>query len=334
MNAFLSTAIQPRLLLLLALVVALPLSLSGNRYFSFIVGVTLINILWTAGMNLLTGYTGLVPLVYAGIAGVSAYGTVMLVMQYRWSFWLAMPLASLGAALVGVFLGLPSLRLKGFYFALSSLVIQTVVSLAFVYFTGFTNGDTGISQIPPPDIPFSRGTVFAGPSFELMLALVAWIGVVGIWAIAALPLGRRLVAIREDDVLAETIGIDVVGCKLAALFIGSLYAGIGGALYASYVGFISPRSFDLLTSLNIWLMVAFGGRGTIMGPILGTAILVPVPFLLQQFATLKDVIYGSLIIAVMVLLPAGIYGELKRRTLRTLKAHPGKRSRIIARVLQ
>jgi branched-chain amino acid transport system permease protein len=176
--------------------------------------------------------------------------------------------------------------------------------------------------------------VLAGASFEIMLTIVAWLGVVGIWAITAAPLGRRLVAVREDEILAETIGIDVVTCKLVSFFIGSLYAGIGGAFYATYIGFISPRSFDLLASLNIWLMVAFGGRGTIMGPILGAVILTPVPFLLQQYDTLKDVIYGTLIIAVIVLLPAGIYGEVKRRAQRALAAHPDGARGLIARVLQ
>lgn len=150
MKRFFTTAIQPRLLLLLVASIALPLAVSGNRFFAFVVGMTMISILWAAGMNLLTGYTGLVSLAYAGIAGISAYGTVGLTMRFGWSFWLAMPVAAAGAAIVGVLLGLPSLRLKGFYFALSSLVIQTVLSLGFVYFVNFTNGDTGISQIPPP----------------------------------------------------------------------------------------------------------------------------------------------------------------------------------------
>lgn len=315
MRTFVSTAFRPALLLLLALALAAPLAASGNRFLAFVIGITLISILWTAGMNLLNGYTGLVPLVYAGVAGISAYGTVRLMIDAHWSFWTAMPVAALAAAAIGVLLGLPSLRLKGFYFALSSLVIQTVVSLAFVYFAGFTNGDTGISQIPRPAIPFLRTGAFAGVSFELLLAGFAWLGVVGISAITVSDFGRRLVAIREDDLLANTLGIDVVRCKMLAFFVGSFYAGIGGALYASYVGFISPRNFDLLASLNIWLMVAFGGRGTIIGPIVGAVILAPVPFLLQQFDTLKDVIYGALIILVIVLLPSGIYGELKQRAL-------------------
>jgi branched-chain amino acid transport system permease protein len=91
-----------------------------------------------------------------------------------------------------------------------------------------------------------------------------------------------------------------------------MFASIGGALYAPYVGFISPRSFDVLVSLNIWLMVAFGGRGTIWGPVIGAVLLAPIPFLLQDYYTIKDVVYGLLIIGVIVLLPAGIAGGLKR----------------------
>jgi branched-chain amino acid transport system permease protein len=313
MRALLASATRPSFLLLLALGAALPLAFSGNRFHAFIIGITMISVLWAAGMNLLTGYTGLVPLAFAGIAGFSAYGTVYLTMQLHWSFWLAMPLSAVGAALVGVLLGLPSLRLKGFYFALSSLVIQTVITLMFVYFAAFTNGDTGINQIPPPDIPFSGGKVIDGIWLDLLVTLAAWIGVIGIQVITVSPLGQRLIAVREDEVLADAIGIDVTYNKMLAFFIGSLYAGVGGALYASYVGFISPRNFDVLSSLNVWLMVTFGGRGTILGPIIGTLILAPVPFLLQQYDSLKDVIYGVLIIVVIILLPAGLYGEVLRK---------------------
>jgi branched-chain amino acid transport system permease protein len=318
MKRFLTAAVQPRLLLLLAAGIALPWAVSGNRFFAFVVGITMISVVWTAGMNLLTGYTGLVSLAYAGIAGISAYGTVGLTMQFGWSFWLAMPVAAAGAAIVGVLLGLPSLRLKGFYFALSSLVIQSVLSLGFVYFVNLTNGDTGISQIPPPEIPFT-GNSFHGTSFDLLVAVAAWLSVVSVWAITHSPFGRRLIAIREDEVLAEAIGIDVVRNKMLVFFAGSLIAGVGGSLYAPYVGFISPRSFDLLASLSIWLMVTFGGRGTIMGPIVGTLVLAPIPFMLQEYDTLKDVIYGALIIAVIVLMPGGIYGAFLAYVQRTPK---------------
>ena len=303
---------------MLALLLAASLAVSGDRFLAFVVGITMIYILWTAGMNLLTGYTGLVPLVYAGIAGVSAYATVALTMQHRWSFWLATPVSALLAALVGVLLGLPSLRLKGFYFALSSLVIQTVVSLTFVYFVGFTNGDTGIDQIPPPDMPFSnhplRGLAFDLSACGFCLGRRHWH--LGDYADAIRSAARRNPGGRTSR---QSDRHRCLRDKMLSFFIGSFYAGIGGSLYAGYVGFISPRNFDLLTSLNIWLMVAFGGRGTIMGPIIGAAVLAPVPFLLQQYASLKDVIYGALVIVVMVLMPMGLYGGL----LRHIRLSPG-----------
>jgi len=298
---------------LATLILGAPFLVSSNPFLGFVVGVTLIHVLWSAGMNLLYGYVGLMPLMFAGIAGVGAYGTVRLTMDYGWSFWLAMPVSALCAASIGVVLGLPSLRLKGFYFTLCSLVIQTVLTLVFIYFAQFTNGDTGISQIPPPDLEFFSPNRLVGLPFNLVIAVVALAGVLIVSLIAASPTGQRLIAVREDDLLAETLGIDVVRCKVIAFFLGSLYAAVGGSFYASYLGFISPRSFDVLLSLNIWLMVAFGGRGTILGPVIGAVILVPIPFLLQDYFMLKDVVYGLLIILVMILMPSGIYGEIERR---------------------
>jgi branched-chain amino acid transport system permease protein len=285
-----------------------PLLIGGNRFFGFILGITLIHVLWASGMNLLSGYTGLMPLMFAGIAGVAAYVSVDLVAS-GWSFWLALPVAVLSAALVGVLLGIPSLRLKGFYFTLCSLVIQTVITLAFVYFSGRTNGDTGLSQIPMPMTP--GGGAMQPMAYEFVLAVAALLAIVAVMVLVASDFGKRLVAIREDDVLAETLGINVTREKLLAFFIASLFAAIGGALYAPYVGFISPRSFDVLLSLNIWLMVAFGGRGTIWGPVVGALLLAPTPFLLQNYYMVKDIIYGLLIIAVVVLMPNGLVSGFK-----------------------
>jgi len=283
--------------------------LSGNRYFAFVGGITLLSVLWATGMNLLYGYTGLMPMMFAGIAGVSAYMTVGLA-AVGWWFWGAMLVSSFAASLIGVVLGLPSLRLRGFYFTLCSLVIQTVITLGFVYFVNLTNGDTGLSQIPLPELP--GGGRLSGLGYDLVIAVLAIVGLVVLTLIVNSPFGRRLVAIREDDGLAETLGINVTRNKMIAFFIASIFASVGGALYAPYVGFISPRSFDVLVSLNIWLMVAFGGRGTIWGPVLGAVLLAPIPFLLQDYYMIKDVLYGLLIIGVIVLLPAGIAGGLKR----------------------
>jgi branched-chain amino acid transport system permease protein len=286
-----------------------PLALSSNRYFAFIAGITLINVTWATGMNLLYGYTGLMPMMFAGVAGISAYITVGLAAS-GWSFWLAMVVGAVAASLIGVILGLPSLRLRGFYFTLCSLVIQTVITLGFVYFVNLTNGDTGVSQIALPTLP--GGASLSGVGYDLVLAALAVASVVVLTVIVGSSFGRRLIAIREDDGLAETLGINVTRQKMLAFFIASLFASVGGALYAPYIGFISPRSFDVLVSLNIWLMVAFGGRGTIFGPVFGAVVLAPIPFLLQDYYTIKDVVYGLLIVGVITLLPAGVAGGFSR----------------------
>lgn len=294
-----------------AAALALPLIADGNKFLAFVLGMTYISLLWATGMNLMYGYVGLMPLMFAGVAGIAGYAVVHLTRELGWSFWVAMPVATLMAAVAGVALGLPSLRLKGFYFTLCSLVIQTVLTLAFIFFPTYTNGDTGINQIAPPDWFGGR---LSGLGLELMIALFTVAGILICAWIVRSPLGQRFVAIREDDILAEAIGIRVVRCKIIAFFIVSLYAGVGGCFYSVYIGFVSPRAFDVLVSMNIWLFVAFGGRGTLAGPIIGTAILAPIPFLLQDLQAFKDILSGVLIIVVTLLMPGGIYGAwLARR---------------------
>lgn len=300
-----------------AAALALPLIADGNKFLAFVLGMTYISLLWATGMNLMYGFVGLMPLMFAGVAGIAGYAVVHLTRELGWSFWLAMPVATVMAAIAGVALGLPSLRLKGFYFTLCSLVIQTVLTLAFIFFPTYTNGDTGINQIAPPDW---FGGQLKGLGLELMIALFTVVGILLCAWIVRSPLGQRFVAIREDDILAEAIGIRVVRCKIIAFFIVSLYAGVGGCFYSVYIGFVSPRAFDVLVSMNIWLFVAFGGRGTVAGPIIGTAILAPIPFLLQDLQAFKDILSGVLIIVVTLLMPGGIYGAWLARRRRTQKA--------------
>lgn len=310
------------------LALALPFVLEGNRFLAFVFGIVMINVLWASGMNLLSGYVGLMPLMFAGIAGIAAYAMVYLTRDHGWSFWLATPVAALGSALAGVLLGLPSLRLKGFYFTLCSLVTQTVLTLAFIFFPRFTNGDTGLNQIAPP--AWFGGAPLAGVWFDLVLAATAVAGTALCAWIVPTKLGQRFIAIREDEVLAEVLGIDVVWNKIVAFFIVSMYAAIGGCFYATYIGFISPRAFDVLTSLNIWLFAAFGGRGTILGPVVGAVILAPIPYLLQELQALKDVLSGVLIIVVTLAMPGGIVGEFLRRKTARARLHQAAQAPVAA----
>ena len=297
--------IKPQDWLLILALLLLPFFAKENRFLGFILGVTYLNVFWATGMNILYGFVGLMPLMFAAISGIAAYALLYFIAEWHISFWLALPIATLFAALVGVLLGLPSLRLKGFYFTLCSLIIQSTLTLAFIFFPKFTNGDTGINQISPP---LWMGEPIKGYSFEVMLAILAVLGIGFSFLIYHSKLGQRFIAIREDDVLAESLGVNVVINRVIAFFIVSIYAAIGGCFYATYIGFISPRSFDVLSSLNIWLFVAFGGKATIAGPVIGALLLAPLPFLLQSLEAYKDILSGVLIILITLLMPGGIYG--------------------------
>ncbi|MEI7737192.1 MAG: branched-chain amino acid ABC transporter permease [Betaproteobacteria bacterium] len=291
--------------LMLVALLALPFFTQEDRFLGFILGVTLLSVFWATGMNILYGFVGLMPLMFAAISGIAAYALLYFIAQWHIDFWQALPLATLFASLIGVLLGLPSIRLKGFYFTLCSLIIQSTITLAFIFFPTFTNGDTGINQISPP---LWMGEPIKGFIFECILSVLAVTGIVLAYFIYNSQLGQRFIAIREDDVLAESLGISVFLNRVIAFFIVSLYAAIGGCFYATYIGFISPRSFDVLSSLNIWLFVAFGGKATIAGPVIGALLLAPLPFLLQSLDAYKDILSGVLIVLITLLMPGGIYG--------------------------
>lgn len=301
--------IRSSLILLVVVVPAFGI-FGANPFITFITGVTLIHMLLATGLNLLYGYTGMIPLAYAGIAGIAAYATANQMMQGGISFWIAAPLASLLATAVGVMLSLPAIRLRGFYFALSGLVIQSAITIAFVYFPRFTNGDTGIASIPRPTL---FGMSVQAPWFECLLATAVAAGVCCVYFVMRSRFGAALVAIREDEDLARALGVNVTLNRAVAFAIASFIAGIAGSLYTVYVGFLSPRAFDVLVSVNIWLMVAAGGRGTLVGPLLGALVLAPLPTFLQHYTWAKDIIFGALIILVTVFLPTGVYGYLFHR---------------------
>lgn len=293
-----------------------------SNYMVYVLGITFLFMIWASGMNLTFGFTGMLPLMYAGLAGIGAYTSAFLVMRVSLSFWIALPIAGLIAALCGVLLGLPSLRLRGFYFVLSSIVLQVALTLVFVQWRKFTGGDTGISNIPYPRIPIIGGGEFVVKEiYFVYLILVLLIAVILlINRILHSNLGTRFIAIREDDILAETLGINVTRYKIISFFISSFIAGLGGSLYAHYVSFACPTVFNITASLNIWLLIMFGGRGSLIGPLIGTLLLTPIPYLLRQIYPIRDIIYGTVVVITALFLPKGIYGGFLQRSKRTKRS--------------
>ncbi|MDE3088513.1 MAG: branched-chain amino acid ABC transporter permease [Chloroflexota bacterium] len=231
-----------------------------------ILNVIGISIITVHGLNILLGYTGQISLGQAAFMSVGAYTAAVLV-KAGVSFWFALPISGLVAGLVGLLFGLPSLRIKGFYLAMATLSAQMIIPWFFRNVRGDIFGGMSGLTLPPPrlgDIVFnSQQTMF----FPIMLTVVVCTLVAK--NIARTRLGRAFIAIRDNDLAAELLGIQQFSYKLRAFFLSALYAGLAGALWAMYARSINPEQFSLLNSVWYLGMVVVGGMGSALGPSLG-----------------------------------------------------------------
>ena len=270
------------------------------------IGITIIAV---QGLNLLTGYTGQISLGQAAFMTTGGYISALLVNNLGWSFFLALPAAAVGAGLVGLLFGLPSLRVKGFYLVMATLAAQFIIPwFTRNAFPALLNGAQGINV----SVPELLGYQFNEASRYLALTLtVLIITTVVAHNVARSRLGRAFVSIRDHDLAAELLGVNLFTYKLQAFFLAAVYAGIAGALSAHQLRHINSETFNLTDSIFLMGMLVVGGLGASLGPILG-AMLVE---LLIEAATLLGPIYvglfpGSPIGAVQAMRPLFFGGAL------------------------
>jgi len=227
-----------------------------------------ISIIAAHGLNILLGYTGQISLGQAAFMAVGAYTTAVL-MKYGVAFWFALPISGVVGGLIGLLFGLPSLRIKGFYLAMATLSAQIIIPWFFRNVRADIFGGTpGLTIVPPRlgEIVFNtQETMY----FPIMLTVVVCTLVAK--NIARTRLGRALIAIRDNDLAAEVLGIEQFSYKLRAFFISAFYAGLAGSLWAVYARSINPEQFSLLNSVWFLGMVIVGGMGSALGPLLGAS---------------------------------------------------------------
>ncbi len=229
------------------------------------IGITIIAV---QGLNLLTGYTGQISIGQAAFMTVGGYLSALMVNNLGLSFFLALPIAALGAGIVGLLFGLPSLRVKGFYLAMSTLAAQFIIPWFTRHaFPELLNKTQGLNV----QVPELFGIQFNEPEKYVYITLtVVILSTVAAHNIARSRLGRALVAVRDNDLAAEVLGVDPFGYKLRAFFLSSVYAGAAGALGAHYLRHINSETYNLVDSIFFMGMMIVGGLGTSLGPILGT----------------------------------------------------------------
>ncbi len=262
-------------------------------------------VLLALGLNIITGYAGQVSLGHAAFYAFGAYTTAMLTTNLGWPWLVTVPLAVVVAAVLGVLLGLPSLRLREDFLAIVTLGLGLVTQSLALYLP-FTGGSLGIGGIPYPSL---GGFTFDTATYFLMVAVLAALGVALSRWLARSWIGLGWRALRDDELAARAMGLNVTALKVLAFAVGAGYAGLAGALLAHYLGFIIAYNFGFGESITALAMVVVGGMGTIRGPVAGALLLALAPEVFRPLADYRMTIYGALIAAVMVLQPGGLLGE-------------------------
>ena len=311
----------------------LPLAFSDNRYVVDTATTVLIYVMLGWGLNVVVGLAGLLDLGHAAFYAVGAYAYALLSTQFGWGFWMALPVAGLIAAVFGLALGWPSLRLRGDYLAIVTLGFGEIIRVVLTNWTELSGGPNGISSIPRPSffgLPFAPpgdAPTFAalfGLEFSPMhriiflyyviLALALLTNVL-IARLRRLPIGRAWEAMREDEIACKALGIDVTNVKLSAFALGALLGGVAGVFFAARQGFISPESFTFNESAIILAIVVLGGMGSQLGVVLASLVLVLIPELGRDFAEYRMLLFGAAMILIMVWRPGGILSH-REPTLR------------------
>ncbi len=267
-------------------------------------------------LDIILGYTGLASLGHAAYFGLGAYSVGVLATRHGAGFWITLPVGVLLAVGVAAIFGLVALRATGVYFLMITLALGMVVwGLAHRWVT-MTQGDNGISAIPRPDLGLSWSLAHSIPFYYFALAgflISFWILLV----IVRSPFGRSLVGIRESESRMRTLGYHVWLHKYIGFVIAGGFAGFAGVLWAYYNGFVSPTDLQLATSVEVLLMVALGGRGTLLGPALGATIIVFLKNLVSVYTHRWLLILGAVYIATIVYAPEGVVGAVIQWARRT-----------------
>lgn len=304
-----------------SLLAALLLPLAVRSYYLHIAVLALLNALLALGLNFVAGYAGQLSLAQAAFFGIGSYTAALLMLNFHLPFWAAAPLGVAAAVLVAVAFGLPTLRLKGPYFVISTLGFGEIVRLVILNWEKVTKGPNGLVGIPAPD-PINLGfTVLSFHSkmsaYYLILTVLLVVLYVYYQAVHS-RLGRALRAVKSDQIAAEAMGINLTFYKVFAFAVAAALAGLAGALYAGYIRFISPDTFTTGESINILIMCVLGGMGTITGPILGAVTITYLLETMRVFADYRMLIYGLLLFVMILYMPGGLAGLF--RTMRWRRA--------------
>lgn len=306
------STVRGLLLVVLAVVLlAAPFQFAPFRVFQF--SVLFAYAIALIGLNLLTGYSGQISLGHAAFFAIGAYTTALTTrnIEHDYAYLLALPLAAGICFVAGFLFGVPALRLHGLYLALGTLALSVATPPLLRRFKDVTGGSAGLT-VPRPTAPEFTG--LAQDQWIYLLSLAVLVAVfVFTRNLLSGRIGRALVAVRDNEVAAQSMGVQLSHAKTSVFAYSSMYAGIGGVLYTWSIGFVAPEAFGLLLSINLLAGLVVGGLATAIGPFLGAAFLYYVPTYAARINdAVPGMVFGALLIAVVLVAPHGLAGVLER----------------------
>jgi len=313
-----------RAILLFLILLFLPALL--GRYLTQVLDNVGLYILMGLGLNIVVGFAGLLDLGYVAFYAIGAYTMGILTSTgglgiAQLSFWEALPIAVAASVLAGILLGTPVLNMRGDYLAIVTLGFGEIIRVLAMSdllkpYIGGAQGILNITKPPLPEAIVDGGRLVQPEEFYYLILAGAALAAFVSWRLRDSRLGRQWMAVREDEDVAEAMGIHLVKTKLLAFAMGAAFSGLAGAIFASQIGSIYPHSFNLIISINVLSLIIVGGIGSLPGVVVGALALVGMPELLREFAEYRYLMYGVLLIAMMIARPEGLWpSPIRRREL-------------------
>jgi ABC-type branched-subunit amino acid transport system permease subunit len=293
------------------------LPLVAGQYWNYTIGTVGIYVLLGLGLNIVVGLAGLLDLGYVAFFAIGAYAMALLTAptphNLMWNFWLVIPISILLAAVTGLLLGAPVLRMRGDYLAIVTLGFGEIIRILSKSddLSDFTGGPRGVPAVAPPDffgLPINNAIGFV---YLVFMAVLLVIFVTN--RLQNSRVGRAWEAMREDETVSRAMGINTLTQKLLAFAIGAAFAGLGGALFASRNQFTGPEDFNLMVSINVVAVVIVGGMGSIPGVIAGALVLKGLPEMLRQLEDYRVMVFGALLVVMMLWRPSGLIPSSRRK---------------------
>ncbi|TJX12947.1 branched-chain amino acid ABC transporter permease [Tissierella creatinini] len=296
------------LLIILVLLLTLPLFVS-NLYYLHIINLVGIYTLVTIGLNILSGYTGQTSMGQAGFFAVGTYVTSLMMMNFDLPFFLALLIGVILTSIFGLIISIPAMKLSGPYLVLATVGFGEIVRLVLLNWTPVTKGAAGLTGIPFPEIFGLQ--IKTEKQFYYFIIIFVILGIYIAGRIAKSKIGRTFSAIREDDLAAEAMGVNVAGYKTAAFVISAMFAGLAGGLFGTFSGVTSPDSFTFDDSISFLCMSVIGGNKTIIGAVVGAFVLTVLSEALRVFQGTRLIIYGFILIFTVIYMPNGLVGIIE-----------------------